>query len=247
MNLVMANSSNNSDADVLEKCQQLIGYRFQKMELLRSALTHASGANTRLASFERLEFLGDAVLGLVCVEQLYRRFPEYQEGDMTKVKSAVVSRSACAKFSKELSLGECLFLGRGMRPNSNLPANMLADVFESIVGAIYLDGGMTAAQPFIVRFLDPEIDLVIRDEANNNYKSLLQQISQREYGGTPQYKVLDEQGPDHHRSFKIAVTICGHQFPAAWGPNKKSAESRAAQNALAAIQGDELPYHLDTE
>jgi ribonuclease-3 len=243
----MANETAMTEAEVLEKCQQAIGYRFQKLELLRSALTHASGANTRLASFERLEFLGDAVLGLVCVEQLYRRFPEYQEGDMTKVKSAVVSRAACAKFSKVLGLGEYLFLGRGMRPHSNLPSNMLADVYESIVGAIYLDGGMCAAQPFIVKHLDPEIDDVIRDEANNNYKSLLQQISQREYGGTPQYRVLDEQGPDHHRSFKIAVTICGHRFPAAWGPNKKIAESRAAQNALAAINGDDLPFDLDTE
>src|SRR5919206_2944882 len=91
---------------VLDACQSAIGYTFRKPELLRSALTHTSGANTRLASFERLEFLGDAVLGLVCVEQLYHRFPEYQEGEMTKVKSAVVSRVACARFSQELGLGE---------------------------------------------------------------------------------------------------------------------------------------------
>jgi ribonuclease-3 len=124
---------------------------------------------------------------------------------------------------------------------------MLADVFESVVGAIYLDGGMDAVQPFIVRFLDPEIDRVVRDAANNNYKSLLQQVAQKEYGGTPRYQVLDEQGPDHHRSFKIAVVVSGYRFPAAWGPNKKAAESRAAQNALAAIQGHPIPFDLDTE
>ena len=166
---------------------------------------------------------------------------------MTKVKSAVVSRVACARFSQELGLGEFLFLGRGMRPSGDLPSNMLADVFESVVGAIYLDGGMEAVRPFIVRFLDPEIDRVVRDAANNNYKSLLQQVAQREYGGTPRYQVLDEQGPDHHRSFKIAVMVAGHRFPAAWGPNKKVAESRAAQNALAAIQGHTIPFDLDTE
>ena len=106
---------------------------------------------------------------------------------------------------------------------------------------------MDAAQPFIVRFLDPEIDRVVRDAANNNYKSHLQQVAQREFGGTPRYQVLDEQGPDHHRSFKIAVLVGGQRFPAAWGPNKKLAESRAAQNALATIQGQQVPYDLDTE
>src|SRR5262245_38226941 len=140
----MTGSSNDYEAEVLSDCQEAIDYKFNKPELLRSALTHTSGANTRLASFERLEFLGDAVLGLVCVEQLYHRFPEYQEGDMTKVKSAVVSRVACARFSQELGLGEFLFLGRGMDARGELPSNMLADVFESVVGAIYLDGGMEA-------------------------------------------------------------------------------------------------------
>lgn len=241
----MAATTIDTDAEVLADCQAAIGYEFRQPNLLRSALTHTSGANTRQASFERLEFLGDAVLGLVCVEQLYRKFPEYQEGDMTKVKSAVVSRTACADFSKEIGLGQFLFLGRGMQPSGDLPSNMLADVFESVVGAIYLDGGMDAVQPFILQFLDPEIARVIGDSANNNYKSHLQQVAQREYGGTPRYAVLDEQGPDHHRSFKIAVIVSEHRFPAAWGPNKKIAESRAAQNALAAINGEAIPYESE--
>src|SRR6478736_895049 len=102
----MSESSSDNESEVLAECQKAIGYEFSKLELLRSALTHTSGANTRQASFERLEFLGDAVLGLICVEQLYRQFPEYQEGDMTKVKSAVVSRVACARFSLVLRLGD---------------------------------------------------------------------------------------------------------------------------------------------
>src|SRR6202521_2908097 len=129
------------EAGILEECQKVIGYQFRQPELLRAALTHASGANTRLASNERLEFLGDAILGLVTCEQLYHRFPEYQEGDLTKVKSAVVSRRTCARISKLLNLGDFLFLGKGMHLQLAMPPNLLADVFESLVAAIYLDGG----------------------------------------------------------------------------------------------------------
>jgi ribonuclease-3 len=241
----MAQENNPPDEQqVLEDCQAAINYRFIKPELLRAALTHTSSANTRAASNERMEFLGDAVLGLVTCETLYVCFPEYQEGEMTKIKSAVVSRTACARFSKELKLGDFLFLGRGLRA-TELPPNMLADVFESLVAGIYLDGGMEACKPFILRFLMPEIDLVVRDVANNNYKSLLQQIAQREYRGTPRYQVLDEQGPDHSRSFKIAVVIGHHRFPSAWGQNKKIAESRAAQNAIAVINGEPIPHDSD--
>src|SRR5271165_4044947 len=108
----------NLETDILGECQEVIGYQFQKSELLRAALTHTSGADTRLGSFERLEFLGDAVLGLITCEQLYLRFPEYQEGDLTKIKSAVVSRRTCARISKKLHLGDFLFLGKGMHAQS---------------------------------------------------------------------------------------------------------------------------------
>src|SRR5881397_1279214 len=118
-----------TEAEILEACQEAIGYRFRQPDLLRAALTHASGANTRLASNERMEFLGDSVLGLVTCEQLYLRFPDYQEGDLTKVKSVVVSRRTCARFAKALNLGEYLILGRGMHPTAaTVPSNMLADV-----------------------------------------------------------------------------------------------------------------------
>src|SRR5215471_3603165 len=126
---------------ILDECQDAIGYRFRRPELLRAALTHTSGANTRAASNERLEFLGDSVLGLVTCEQLFARFPDYQEGDLTKVKSVVVSRKTCARFSQEIGLGEFLFLGKGVSNYGEIPSNMLADVFESMVAAIFLDGG----------------------------------------------------------------------------------------------------------
>src|ERR1700757_3489364 len=118
------------EVDILEECQNAIGYHFRQPELLRAALTHASGANTRLASNERLEFLGDAVLGLVTCEQLFLRFPEYQEGDLTKIKSVVVSRRTCARISRLLNLGDYLFLGKCMTIHAVVPANLLADVFE---------------------------------------------------------------------------------------------------------------------
>src|SRR5436309_11715900 len=138
------------EAEILDECQNAIGYRFRRPEMLRAALTHTSGADTRLASNERLEFLGDAVLGLVTCEQLYLRFPEYQEGDLTKIKSAVVSRRTCARISRVLNLGDYLFMGKGMGVHGVVPANLMADVFESLVAAIYLDGGLEPAKKFIL-------------------------------------------------------------------------------------------------
>src|SRR5207248_4799942 len=177
----------NYETEILEECQEAIGYHFRQADLLRAALTHASGANTRLASNERLEFLGDAVLGLVCCEELYRRYPEYQEGEMTKIKSVVVSRRTCAHFSKQLNLGDYLFLGKGMHVNTAVPASLLADVYESLVAAIYLDGGLDVVKEFILRFLTAEIESVVEGAHGGNFKSVLQQVVQREFGATPQY------------------------------------------------------------
>jgi ribonuclease-3 len=229
------------EAEVLEECQEAIGYRFRRPDLLKAALTHASGANTRLSSNERLEFLGDAVLGVICCEQLYVRFPELQEGGLTRIKSAVVSRRTCARMSKEYGLGDFLFLGKGMNRHAAVPANMLADVFESVVGAIYLDGGLDAAKLFVLKYLEPEIELVA-EGAHGNHKSVLQQEAQQRSGATPQYVVLDEQGPDNCRGFKVAAKIGNRQYVGAWGPTKKEAEQRAAQNALAELRGEEVPY-----
>jgi ribonuclease-3 len=235
----------NYEAEVLEECQKAIGYQFRQPDLLRAALTHASGANTRLASNERLEFLGDAVLGLVTCEQLYLRFPDYQEGDLTKVKSVVVSRRTCARFSRLLNLGDYLFLGKGMNQHTAVPASLLADVYESLVAAIYLDGGLEAARTFILKHLTAEIELVAEGAHGGNSKSLLQQVAQREFSATPQYVLLDEKGPDHSKCFKIAAVIGRHTYAGAWGRNKKEAEQRAAMNALAQVNGDPVPFEHD--
>jgi ribonuclease III len=237
--------STSREAEILDECQKAIGYRFRQPDLLRAALTHASGADTRLASNERLEFLGDAVLGLVTCEQLFLRFPDYQEGDLTKIKSVVVSRRTCARISRQLNLGDYLFLGKGMHLHTAVPASMLADVYESLVAAVYLDGGLEAAKEFILRYVGPEIEHVAEGAHGGNFKSLLQQVAQREFGQTPQYPLLDEKGPDHSKCFKIAAVIGRHHYAAAWGRNKKEAEQKAAMNALAQINGDPVPYAAD--
>jgi ribonuclease-3 len=233
------------ETEVLDECQKSIGYTFRHPELLRGALTHASGANTRLSSNERLEFLGDAVLGLVVCEQLFLRFPEYQEGDLTKIKSVVVSRRTCARLSRALNLGDYLFLGKGMNIHPTVPPSMLADVFESLVAAIYLDGGLDAAKQFVLQHVGPEIEQVAESAHGGNYKSLLQQVAQREFGATPQYQLLDEKGPDHSKCFKIAAVISRHRYAPAWGRNKKEAEQKAAMNALAQISGEPVPFETD--
>jgi ribonuclease-3 len=233
------------EAEILEECQKAIDYRFHKPKLLRAALTHTSGADTRLASNERLEFLGDAVLGLVVCDLLFQRFPNYQEGELTKIKSAVVSRRSCARISKHLNLGDYLFMGKGMHTHASVPSNLLADVLESLVAAIYLDGGLDPARTFIERYMLPEIEREAAGAQGGNFKSLLQQEAQRRHGATPHYDLLDEQGPDHHKCFKVAAVIGKHPFAAAWGRNKKEAEQKAAMNALAQMNGDPIPFGTD--
>jgi ribonuclease-3 len=231
----------------LRRCERRLGYEFCNKELLRAALTHASGAQHRLASNERLEFLGDAILGAVICEMLYRQYPQYLEGDLTRIKSMVVSRQTCAKLSTEMGLEEFLLLGKGMASHSTVPPSLLSDVFESLVAAIYLDGGDAAARDFIERRMGPEIDMAVRGDSESNYKSLLQQIVQREYGTTPTYQLVEERGPDHSKCFKMCADVCGINYPAAWGRNKKEAEQRAAQNALSTLDGKPLPYPCDDD
>jgi ribonuclease-3 len=237
--------STERESEILEECQQVIGYHFRQLELLRSALTHTSSADTRAGSNERLEFLGDAVLGLVTCEQLFLRFPDYQEGDLTKVKSAVVSRRTCARISRQLRLDDFLFVGKGMNVHGVVPPNLMADVFESLVAGIYLDGGLEPAKNFILQYINPEIDEIAEAAHAGNHKSLLQQVAQRDYGETPQYELLDEKGPDHSKCFKITAVIGRYRHAAAWGRNKKEAEQKAAMNALAEINGEEIPFPSD--
>jgi ribonuclease-3 len=221
-----------SKPDVLRRAQEAIGYEFRDPSLLEAALTHASLADHRLQSNERLEFLGDAVLGLVVSRELYVQFPDYLEGELTKIKSAVVSRKVCAQISDAMSLSDFLFLGKGMSGRAPLPSSLSAAVLEAIIGAVYLDGGMVEAEEFVLKLVRDSIREAAESEHQRNYKSQLQQHAQKVLSTTPLYDLLDEQGPDHSKCFEICVVIEGHRFPAAWGPSKKEAEQKAAYLAL---------------
>ena len=234
-------SPSPTNEERLELCQQQIGYRFKHVQTLESALTHASGAANRLASNERLEFLGDAILGFTICEWLYRQHAEYLEGELTQIKSAVVSRRVCARVSATLKLEDCLILGRGMQ-GTGIPRSLLSDVYEAIIAAIYLDGGIEAAQDFILRTIEEELRQAIDGHSIGNYKSALQQLSQRDFGRAPFYRLMEEKGPDHRKSFKVAAEIKNRKFSAAWGKTKKDAEQRAAGNAIAELRGEEPPY-----
>jgi len=236
------NASEPLEASLLEELQRRIGYEFRDKSLLLSALTHASGAEHRLASNERLEFLGDAILGAVVCELLFQQYPEYLEGELTRLKSIVVSRQTCAKISEALGMQEFLILGKGMATNPNVPTSLLSDVYASLVASIYLDGGDSAARKFITDSMGPEIELAAEGEIGSNYKSLLQQLAQREHGTTPTYQLLDEKGPDHSKCFKVAAQIGAQRFQPAWGRNKKEAEQRSARNALNQLNGQPPPF-----
>lgn len=223
----------------LAECQRRIGHRFREPALLVAALTHASGAQHRLASNERLEFLGDSILGFLVCERLYRTFPDSLEGDLTRIKSVVVSRETCSRISDQLQLIDFLIVGKGLSVhNRAVPTSVLSDLFESLVAAIYLDGGMDAVRPLVERMLVPEIDKVASGEMGSNHKSLLQQWAQRDFGITPTYEVVDEAGPDHSKSFHVSAQIGGRSYAPAWGRNKKEAEQRAASNALVELRSE---------
>jgi ribonuclease-3 len=226
----------------LEACQAKIGYTFRDPQLLEAAMTHASGVQHRLASNERMEFFGDAILGMVVCERLFHQYPEYSEGELTKIKSVVVSRDTCARMSEALALDAHLLLGKGMAADPQVPRSVLAAAFESLIAAIYLDGGMAEAERFILEHVGPEIAAAVSCEFGGNFKSLLQQLSQREHGVTPSYMMLDEKGPDHSKCFKISAQIGSQRFEPAWGKSKKESEQRAAHNAINQLRGEPAPY-----
>jgi ribonuclease-3 len=220
------------NTETRQRAEKLLGHTFNHPDLLKEALTHASVADKRLNSNERMEFLGDAVLDLIICEALYKKFPEYLEGDLTKVKSAVVSRRTCAEVSNETGLIDLLIIGKGISNREEMPSSLAAAVYESIVAAIYLDAGFDVVKQYVLRTMSAKIDAIASNTHQQNYKAVLQQFAQKSLGATPIYQLLDEKGPDHSKCFEVCVSIDGRRFPSAWGPNKKMAEQKAALLAL---------------
>jgi len=220
------------DEETLRQVEQIIGYKFSDSSLLATALTHSSVASDRLLSNERLEFLGDAILGLVICQALFERFAEHLEGDLTKMKSMLVSRRTCARISRQMGLQKFLKVGKGMIASRALSGSLAAGVLEAVIGAIYIDGGFDAASSFILRTFASSFDQAEEEQAQGNFKSLLQQYAQEHFNITPVYVLLDEKVPDHDKCFELEAVLGERHFPSAWGTNKKEAEQKAAFNAL---------------
>lgn len=216
----------------MNRTEEVLGYRFNNPDLLKEALTHASIADNRLNSNERMEFLGDAVLDLIICELLYRKFPQLLEGDLTKIKSSVVSRKVCAEVATETGLADLLIIGKGISSRTQMPPSLAAAVYESMVAGIYLDGGFEVVKDYVLRTMTVKVDGIVATLHQQNYKATLQQHAQKMLGGTPLYELLDEKGPDHSKCFEVCVVINGKRYPGAWGPNKKTAEQKAALLAL---------------
>ncbi len=220
------------DPAVLAAIEGITGHRFSDPSLVVRALTHSSAASGRVNSNERLEFLGDAALGFTVCTHLFAEHPTLLEGELTKIKSNVVSGRTCAELAAECGLEELLTLDKGVRGRSGVPESILAGAFESVIGALYLDGGIDAVRAFVLPRLATRIDLALRLGHQQNFKQVLQQCLAQLGMGMPQYGVLDEKGPDHAKCFEIAVTADTRRFPGAWGTSKKAAEQLAALAAL---------------
>ncbi|MBP7050351.1 MAG: ribonuclease III [Phycisphaerae bacterium] len=220
------------DNDVLHQVEQILGHPFTDTALLAKAFTHSSAVDNRLDSNERLEFLGDAILSIVICQKLFEMFREYPEGELTKMKSMLVSRGTCAHVARRLGLPKFLVVGKGMASHKAFPTSLAAGLLEAVIAAVYIDLGFDAARDFILQNFASLLDEIDSEEAHGNYKSLLQQHAQERFSAAPSYVLLDEKGPDHNKCFESEVVIDQQHFPSAWGANKKEAEQKAAYNAL---------------
>jgi ribonuclease-3 len=220
--------------------KERLGFCWQNEDLLRLALTHGSYAYEKnLRSQEnnqRLEFLGDAVLELVVSDYLYRTYPGHSEGELTRLRAAVVCEPSLARTARELELGSCLYMGRGEeRSGGRERPSILADAFEALLGAIYLDQGLTVARRVALLYLEPVIKDVLEGRVERDYKTELQEILQKEGSVSISYAILHEEGPDHHKTFTAAVYLGGKEMGRGQGRSKKEAEQQAACRALARL------------
>lgn len=220
------------DEETLQQIEQVIGHKFSNRDLLARALTHSSAADNRFLSNERLEFLGDSILALVICQILFERFPGYLEGDLTKIKSMLVSRDTCSEVAGQLGLQKFLKVGKGLASDRALSGSLAAGLLEAIIAAIYIDSGLEEVHSFISRTFSPLIDQADAEQAQGNFKSLLQEYAQQWLNATPIYELLDEKGPDHDKCFESQVAVADRHFLSAWGRSKKEAEQKAAFNAL---------------
>ncbi len=223
---------------MIKDLETAIGYRFQNISLLQNALTHSSYANERwhnsLLSNERLEFLGDSVLGMLVAEYLYRNFPDRPEGELTRMRADMVCEKTLACVAGQIGLGEHLLLGHGEEQGGGRSRNsILADAVESVIAACFLDGGIEAALGFIKRFIFVEVP--VTKLHNADYKTQLQELVQQKKNQTLSYSLIGQSGPDHDKKFDVEVSLNGKPVGTGSGSSKKRAEQEAARCAIEAL------------
>jgi ribonuclease-3 len=232
-----------ADGADLASLESKLGYQFARQQLLENALLHRSHihvtGNHRIESNERLEFLGDAVLGLVVNEHLFAHYPDESEGDLTKMKSLLVCGARLSEVGGVLALGQYIRMSRSeAATGGRRRSSILADTMEALIGAVYLDGGLDAARGVIERVMLSESDTVLERRSQGNYKSRLQEIIQARFKSPPRYRVLTAEGPDHARVFIVGVTFAGMLLGQGEGRNKKAAEQQAAAAALRRLRDE---------
>ena len=220
--------------------EKSIGYGFRNKALLNQAFTHKSYANEKSLEHssdnERLEFLGDSVLGLIISHTLYNECPGDDEGVLTRYKSQLVSGETLGRIAKELNLGEYILLGKGEEASGGRKhVSNLMCAMEAVIGSVFLDGGLKAANVFISRVFGPEIQLVKEGKGLKDYKSMFQQAVLRKFKAIPTYRILSEIGPDHKKHFIVEAVVAGTRYGIGSGPNKKSAEQSSAKEALSSF------------
>jgi len=235
--------------EVQSHIERILGHRFSDPGLITCALTHASTAAVRTESNERLEMFGDSILAFVVCEHLFTRYPDADEGTLTKIKSYLVSRGKCAEYSAHLGLSPLIIVGKGFAEGA-LPASIAGSCFEALIAALYLDAGIDAARAFVLRTVEPHVEAAYQTGHQMNFKSVLQQVAQAMNASVPVYCVVDQQGPDHSKNFAVRAEIGGRAFEPQWGLTKKAAEQAAALAALRALglaEGEELEVRIFLE
>jgi ribonuclease-3 len=216
-----------------KELDRALGVRFRDAALREAAVTHRSYAfeQEREVNNERLEFLGDAVLGLVVTDVAYREFPEMPEGELAKLRAAIVNMSALADVARDLGLGEFILLGKGEEMSGGRDkASILADALEAVLGAIYLDRGLDTARKLIERLFRPRMVAYVRGEGARDYKTILQELASSDHHALPEYRISDR-GPDHEKEFTATVYLAGTAWGTGIGRSKKEAEQQAAHEA----------------
>jgi len=227
----------------LATLQQTLGVSFNDLSLLEQALVHSSYVNENPGfaptSNERLEFLGDAILGFIIARELYMRFPNLSEGEMTKLRSSLVRRDALSRIARAISLGNYLYLGKGEEASGGRrkPVN-LAGALEAVIAAIFLDRGLSIARDFVLKAADKELNKMLSQGVEADYKSRLQELIQARYQQTPTYKIIEATGPDHDRTFTVEVRVGNTILGRGSGKSKKAAEAEAARLVLDQLSAD---------